>query len=295
MERIVLIILLINTIVSILFAVKMKSEGQKAWIACFFLVFPVMGFLVYLIPLLIFRIWGIGSYDRETLVKRLDVKQESIMPAVEKELNIIPVEDAMAVSSNSEKRNLLLEQLKKDISENYKTVLVAGSDSDSESAHYVAAARMEVYRRKQSQLSVIRKEWENDKDNHEKLLCYLKELADYIESELLADKEADIYKSEYCRIVEDCQGKEGLLSEREYSHYLSYLIGLKQHGKAEQFWEQIPEASKNESAYVAMMKMYHGNGDKDMFYKCLDELSKSEIKLSSDGLKMLRYWQERRV
>ena len=192
MRDIVLGIILINTIISVSFAVRMISKGQKAWLALFFMVFPVMGIVIYLIPLLIFRIRGKSSYDRETLIKRLEVKKENVMPVVEKELNVIPVEDAMAVSSNVEKRALLLGQLKKDISRNYKTILVAGNDSDSESAHYVAAAKMEVYRRKQIQLATYKKEWENNTDSDEKAKCYLKELAEYIESDLLAEKEAKV-------------------------------------------------------------------------------------------------------
>lgn len=296
MGHIVLGIVIINTIASIIFAVKMSSKGQKVWLALFFVMFPVMGFLIYLIPLWILRIRGIGSYDRETLVKRLEVKQEDVMPVVQKELNVIPVEDAMSVSSNAEKRTLLLEQLKKDISGNYKTVLAAGSDSDSESAHYVAAAKMEVYRRKQAQLSACKKEWENDLESNEKLLCYLKELAEYIDSELLAEKEAGIYKKEYSRIVDTLLKEDkNILTAQECSCCLVYLTDLKQYEKAEQLWEEIPDACKNERSYITMMKMYYGNGNKDMFYKYLDELSMSNIKLSSDGLKMLRYWKERRV
>ena len=137
-----------------------------------------------------------GYYDRENLVKRLEIEQERVMPAVEKELNVIPIEDAMVISSNVEKRALLLEQLKKDINANYKVILPAGSDSDSESAHYVAAARMEVYRRKQVILAAKKKEWEKERDNPDKLKAYLNEIEDALDSNRLADKEEDIYRTE---------------------------------------------------------------------------------------------------
>lgn len=295
MGNLVFIIIIINTILSVLFAIKMMPEGQKAWLALFFFVFPVLGALIYLIPLFLFKIHGRSGYDRETLIKRLEVKQENVMPVVERELNVIPIEDAMAVSSNFEKRALLLEQLKKDISGNYKSVLAAGGDSDSESAHYVAAARMEVYRRKQSQLSASKKEWEKDTTNHEKLINYFKVLEEYIESELLAEKEVEIYKKEYCNLVDRCLSMDGcIITDQQYSRCLSYFVDQKQYGKAEQLWRKIPDTCKNESTYFTMLKMYYDQGNKESFYDYLDELSSSKITLSSDGLKMLRYWKERR-
>ena len=99
---------------------------------------PVLGEIIYFLPQLLLCIAKSGNYDRESLVKRLEVEQEHVMPELKKELNVIPISDAMAVSSNVEKRTLLLDQLKKNIFTNYKTILIAGTDSDSESVHYVA-------------------------------------------------------------------------------------------------------------------------------------------------------------
>lgn len=56
MEKIVLWIILINTLASVLFAVRNVSEGQKVWLTLFFLVFPVLGFLMYKIPMWLFQI-----------------------------------------------------------------------------------------------------------------------------------------------------------------------------------------------------------------------------------------------
>ena len=295
MERIIVSILIINTIASLIYAISAISKGQKTMIALFFCGLPLLGFCIYFIPQWILRIWGMGSYYRDTLVKRLEIEQERIMPAVEKELNVIPVEDAMAVSSNLEKRTLLLDQLKKDINTNYKVILPAGSDSDSESAHYVAAAKMEVYRRKQAKLVASKAEWKSEPDNQEKLSNYLTELQSYIDSNLLADKEADVYKKEYCNTMEHMmERKNNIFTAGEYSCYLTYLVDLKQYPKAEECWEKIGPDDKNEKAYQIMLQMYYDLKNEKMFYKHLEDLKKSKISLSASGLKLVRYWMERR-
>lgn len=295
MEKVIIGVWIINFIASIIFAIVSVPNRQKSGLAAFFAVFPVMGFIIYFLPQWLLNIRKKYSYDRESLVKRFAIERAEAMPVVGKELNVIPIKDAMAVSSNKEKRELLLEQLKKDIHTNYKVVLPAGSDSDSESAHYVAAAKMEVYRKKHGELSKAKKELEKQPESTEILRKYLKELQQYIASELLAEKEAEVYKAEYCQRMEQAENMEdnGMTAE-EYSCYLIYLVELKRYKEAERFWRKHKQDEKNEASYWKMLQMYYEMGEKQKFYQCLDSLEESPIKLSPEGLKLLRYWTERR-
>ena len=162
------------------------------------------------------------------------------MPELKKELNVIPISDAMAVSSNVEKRTLLLDQLKKNIFTNYKTILIAGTDSDSESVHYVAAAKMEVYRRRQNLVSVAKRAWEMNVDDPEKRKDYLQQMDAHIASGLLAEKEAAIYKKEYCEQIFEIQRQGKMtLSNEAYSSCLGYLVDLGQYEKAVSYIENI--------------------------------------------------------
>ncbi|MCI5826887.1 MAG: hypothetical protein MR020_01470 [Lachnospiraceae bacterium] len=295
MESIIPIITLVNFIISIIIAVVMHIKKRKAWIFLFFIMLPVLGEIIYFLPQLLLCIAKSGNYDRESLVKRLEVEQEHVMPELKKELNVIPISDAMAVSSNVEKRTLLLDQLKKNIFTNYKTILIAGTDSDSESVHYVAAAKMEVYRRRQNLVSVAKRAWEMNVDDPEKRKDYLQQMEAHIASGLLAEKEAAIYKKEYCEQIFEIQRQGKMtLSNEAYSSCLGYLVDLGQYEKAETFWKTIPPVNKTEKMYDTMLKMYFRRVDRTMFYQCLDELCASQISLSAEGLNMLRYWQERR-
>lgn len=293
MEEIMLGIAVVNFAASIIFLISAVSKKQKIGLTIYFMVFPVMGFVIYYLPQWILNIRKQFSYDRESLVKRFDIEQVQSVPVVEKELNIVPIADAMAVSSNAEKRLLLLEQLKKDIHTNYKVVLPAGKDSDSESAHYVAAAKMEVYRGKQEKIGKMRKQMEKEPENAEYLREYLKELTDYIESDLLTEREAELYKADYCNRLEHAKRKTKVTGD-EYNCYVMYLVDLKRYKEAEAFWKKFNQCEGNEMAYRKMLQMYYDVGDKQKFYTCLDGLRRSAIKLSPEGLKILRYWTERR-
>lgn len=294
MDKILIGIWIINLVCSLVFTVVSAKKGQKLFLGAFFAVFPVMGFAIYFLPQSILKIQKNYAYDRESLVKRYDIEQEEAVPFIDRELNVVPIEDAMAVSSNEEKRALLLEQLKKDIHENYRVVLPAGGDSDSETAHYVAAAKMEAYRKKHMDLTKIQHKMESEPGNTEIFQEYMEKLEEYIESDLLAEKEAEIYKAEYCEKVSQAEKMAvHKITAREYGYYITYLIDLKRYEEVEKFWNRQKDSDKNEAAYVKMLQMYYDLGKKKKFYQCLEALESSKIELSPSGLKMLRYWRER--
>lgn len=57
----------------------------------------------------------------------------------EKEKNMVPLEEAMAVAEKSESRVLVLDIVRRDISQSLSTILLALNSSDSEVAHYAAS------------------------------------------------------------------------------------------------------------------------------------------------------------
>lgn len=296
MDTLILIILFINLISAILFfGWQFAHRQKKAWMALFFIVLPVLGYIIYYLPVWIAGITGSGRYDRESLIRRLEIEKGVERPQMAKELNIISVEDAMAASTNLEKRLLLQEQLKKDIYKNYKVVLPAAQDEDSESAHYVAAAKMEAYRymneRMKKQVDRFA-EYPEDQD----IFCdMLKTLNEYIRSELLADKEAGIYKERYCQVLETANEELKVqIDAPEWACYLSYLGDSGNYTQAEETYRQLKERQKDENVYFEMLNIYYFRREKERFYQCLDELKASSVSLTAEGLKALRYWEERR-
>ena len=164
-DVILLSVLGLNALLSLVYSLTAIRSHQRAWLGLLFLSLPVLGFCMYFGARAVMEFLPSHPYDRENLVKRYEIHRMEKAPEVERELDVIPVEDAMAVGSLREKRGLLLDQLKKDMQSNYKYILPASADSDSESAHYVAAGRMEVYRIKQLQLQKLKAEIREDPCN----------------------------------------------------------------------------------------------------------------------------------
>lgn len=292
MDKLIVILLLINLMISILWFILKLKKKQIEWMALFFICLPGLGYLIYYIPRILEKIIYEYKYDRESLVKRFDFERSQERPSLEGELNVVPIEDAMVISNNTEKRTLLLNQLKKDMFNNYRSLLPAENDEDSESAHYIAAAKMEVYRMHQQRWNEVLGKYEEDCNSIDVFHQVIEILEEIIESDVLSLKEKKLYKKKYCEILEiQMESNEDDIKTKEYKAYLNYLIEDKSYEKAEKFWIDNHEAAKCEESYMMILKMYFQCNDKEKFYRCINELEEDkEVRLSADGLEKLRYW-----
>lgn len=286
------LILSINLILALAFAVVHRKDGQMKYISLFFILLPLLGVVLFYGAMGMWKLMEKHSYDRETLIKRLAIQRQEDFPETETELNITALEDIMAYGNNYEKRLLILNQLKKDIHTNYKEVLAAEEDKDSESAHYVASAKMEVYRN----LRDIEKKsflaYQEKPKSRERFVYLLKSMAELINSKLLSCSEADIYKRKYCDCIRKVSKEMILQLEEEHVEcYLSYLVDLKEDNQLLSVWKEIPKDKRNENNYIKMLEYYYQHNDKNSFYEVLDELCSSNIVLSPEGIHIVRFWR----
>ncbi len=288
----VLAVLGINLICAVLYAVVKAVRKEGAGVALFFLFLPVLGFIIYFLPRLVQKLLGKESYDRDSLVQRFHIDRMAEHPDVREELGVVPVEDAMTVSGSTEKRALLLRQLKKDSRENYKVLLAAENDEDSESVHYVAAAKMEAYRLQQQNWIACSQAHEDDPGDPEKFHRACAALEAMIGGSVLSPMEQRMYQKKYCSMVSERE--DGETNPEEYETYLAYLVELEEYEAAERFWAQHRDQVKSEAAYLKMMELFHQKGDWAGLRACVVQLqADQEVRLSARGLEQLRYWRGR--
>lgn len=290
MNKVIGAILLLNLILAVIYGIVKLSKKQSCSMVILFITVPVLGFVLYFVPGWISKAIHGYDYDRETLVRRTDIERSAMEPMMQEELDVVPVEDAMAVSENKRKRALLLSQLKKDYANSCKLLLSAENDSDSESAHYIAAAKMESY-------SVLQKKWseqlklyeENPTDQN--WIAMIRTLADMIDSDLLSAQEQKIYKKKYVQRFEEYLQEGQDWDAYTASVYLRYLGDLEKYEDAVRFWNQHKEHLRCEEAYMAILVILFNSKNTKLFRECIQEIkADKDTKLSSEGLSQLRYW-----
>ncbi len=288
--------LAVNFTLAVLYAVIKRVRRETAGMAVYFVFLPGLGFLIYFLPRLLQAFLEKMGVDQEAiLIRAFEVELQPEHPDVREALNVVPVEDAMAVGANTEKRALLLKQLKKDLKENYKILLAAEQDEDSESAHYAAVAKKEIYRLHQTRWMECRRDYAEDPDNPEKYHAACATLTEMLKSGILSSREQSAYRKRLCDLV---QGQidvgENEVSSEEYEEYLESLVELGRNKDAELLWQKYADQMRSEAAYQDMLKMFYQAGERRKFEDFLDDLRKNkQIRLSPKGLEQLRYWTGR--
>ena len=285
-----------NAALAVLYAVIRQPRRESAGMAIYFIFLPVLGFLIYFLPDLLQMFLERMGVDREAiLIHAFEVDLQPEHPDVREALNVVPVEDAMAVSGNAEKRALLLGQLKKDLTENYRVLLAAERDRDSESTHYAAVAKMEIYRLHQTRWLECRRDYAQDPGDPEKYHTACEVLTEMLESGILSSREQSAYQKRLCDLVQGwIVAAEDEVSPREYEEYLGSLVELGRGEDAERLWREHADRMRSEDAYQSMLKLFYRMGERQKFEDLLNDLCKSrQIRLSPKGLERLRYWRSR--
>ena len=292
-----------NAALTVLYAAVRRLRREECGVVFFFLFLPGLGFVLYYLPGLLRVFFEKVGIDREAvLIRAFEVELQPDHPDVREALNLAPVEDAMAVSGNMEKRALLLRQLKKDLRENYRVLLAAEQDEDPESAHYAVVAKREIYRIQQTRWLECRRDLEQDPNDPERYHTACTVLGEMLESGILSGREQNAYYKRLCDLVqrqlkagESTEASEDVVSPKEYEAYLNALVELGRYAQAESLWQKYKNRMQNsETAWQTMMKMFYRTGERQKFEALLDELRQNrQLRLSPKGLEQLRYWTNR--
>lgn len=285
-----------NALFTALYVGVRIKHHEKFEEALFFLFLPGLGFVIYLVSMIAERCQRHSEYDTESvLIRARHLEQLPEHPDVRDELNVMAVTDAVAASGKAEKRALLLKQLKRDLKESYKILMLAEQDDDSESVHYVAAAKMEIRRINQQRWVECRREYEKEPENTDNYHAVCAALENMIGSGAISESEADTCRKRLCDIVQrQLNADESEVSLREYEEYLGSLTELGRYEDAERLWHEKADKIRTENTYMKMLKMFCCAKEWQKFEECLEDLrGDSRIYLSVKGMEHLRYWTNR--
>ncbi|WP_141228383.1 tetratricopeptide repeat protein [Anaeromicrobium sediminis] len=210
-----------------------------------------------------------------------------------KKINTISMEDALIYNTNKEKRQLLLDVLKGDYSQNISILKSALNDEDSETSHYAASALMRIKGELDKDLQLKEVQYEKNKDSIETIKEYIEIVKKYMESGLLDQFTHYKYRSIYLNLLKLILSKEQ--SPLYYEEKIHYEIKVGNYEEAREYCESyLNEFGLEEGPYLSYIKLYYNLGDYKKLYESINSLRNSSIRLSPKGLKILRFWMERK-
>lgn len=307
-EREFLFLLLINLVIVILYLLWMlllkiiwKREWMKSvWLkAGVMLLCPVVGvaFLVfgYICNRLIFFV----KVDLEDVI----FSQERIKPHMpaeeESESNMVPVEEAVAITDKDNLRNMMMNVVRGNVKSSLSAISLALSSDDSETSHYAAAALQGILSnfrgsvQKNYQEIMNKKNEETQEERLERLALAEKTIdtmTEFMGQRLLAESELKEYADVLDEICELLVNEDAARMTAERFRAVSmYLLEAESYEKCRKWclrvYTQYPETLE---AYACQLKLYFMTGEKDKFFRALNELKHAEIDIDNETLEMIR-------
>lgn len=284
-------LLAVNFIASVIFLLK-NREGKagSALMFVLFLAVPIFGILMYYIPIWMFRaLHGRNVYNIEDLIYAGENESYVERPDVEKEMNVVPVKEALVVNDSIEKRKFILDIIKTDMGRNYKTILPALQDNDSETSHYAAAMAMEIQRRQHKAISGLEEKLAQGEPVEEELLEAYRTYAD---NKVLTGKDMADIKERYIHLIKSA-GAEKTFGKEYYITLVDYLAEKGRFEEGIAILRAGIEEKPDERFYDKLLELYYLMGRKDKFTDTIKEIRNSDTILSPERLERLRFWIRR--
>ena len=298
-EGLFIVILILNTLISIAYLliqlVKKREKNKSCWFKAFVMFLcPVTGpcffFLAYIFYLTFFH----KEVDLEDVIFSKERVRTFLHAEEDRERNMVPLEEAIEITDTDNLRLLMMNVVRGDIRKSLASIALALNSEDTEVAHYAASVLQDALNdfriNVQKQQNLIHEENEHQ-------LIYAGMTIDYInqvlEQHVFSDLEQRNYvgvMDEICDIVYE---KEPLrLTSAQYEAISLRLLEIEEYERCRQWCERAKEQYPNTLAtYTFQLKLYFNSGQKEKFFEVIEDLKHSAVVVDSETLELIRVFR----
>jgi hypothetical protein len=223
---------------------------------------------------------------------KIDFKEAKKTVNREKELNILPIKEALIINDHSTRRKVLIDILKIDAYKYIDSLKVAVLNDDTETSHYAVTAISEEKRKLVNILQKLAVDYEHNRDNEEFITTYADIINSYKNSGFLDDRTRLFYENLYNQLLQSLISKFDP-SEKIFEAKITSDLILQTYDLAEMnaklFIERYPAC---ETAYLKLLEVFYTTKSFTSLNQTLSKLKKAPITLSNEALKIVRYWSE---
>ena len=301
-----IIFLIVNLIVSLLYLLfgmifNRTSRKKVAMRSLIMLYAPGIGPLLFFISYLFYRLLFYRKVDLSDVVFSKEKSKELVRINEEKERDFVPVEEAIEVADKGELRELVLNMAQGDYSESLSAINMALNAEDTETSHYAASILQDaindfrmLVRKENARINDIDEE---DESKREQLIFDIKKLFVYmnkvLEQRILSKLEQNGYTDILDKLLEKYYRLAGAsITSEMYEAMALRLIETEKYDRARSWCERALWRYPNTLAsYTTPIKLYFSCGDRENFFKTMQELKESNIVIDRETLELIRAFQ----
>jgi len=210
----------------------------------------------------------------------------------EKELNVIPIEEALLVSEHQVRRKVMIDVLKQDSTHYLEILQTAVSNEDTETSHYAVSAIMEVKRKLLLAIQELSVQYETNKNDEYLVQTYAEVLKGFLRSGFLDDRTFMKYQYTYLellgQLIDLSEHTEWAYKEKVDTELALGLYAVAE-GTSNRFIERFP---LSEDAYLCLLGVHFATRSSSKLHHTLERLKQSPVKLSNRALTLVRFWSE---
>ena len=290
------ILILVNIFVVLLYVVwnlvRKKEKGFSiAMKAGLMFALPLAGSLFIFLGYVCYRIFFFQSVDLEDVIFSKDRVEEIHYTDEERDKNIVSLEEALAITDKDNLRNLMMNIVRQDFRESLASISLALNSEDSETSHYAASVLQEVLNdfraNVQKRYSQILKEENNQIAD---ILEFIEYMNAVLKQKVLTGIEQRSMTDLLDQVCEVLYQKEKVKMTTHHFEIISLrLLEIENYEKCEKWCERAVQQYPEELAtYTCQLKLYFSNGNRDRFFRVLENLCHSNVIIDGDTLEMIR-------
>ena len=302
---IVLLLIFLNTLVSVAYLLltfyrdkrSKKKDGYhdrvKTWILFFVMLLcvvvgPLFVGLSFALRYTVFN----NPVDLDDVVFGKD-RAETRHPAdTERERNMAPMEEALAVSDKQSLRTLMMNVLKGDVNGYLSSISKALNSSDSETAHYAATVLRDELNNFRANVQTMLNQMEEEQADDmipdgRQLLAYMNE---FLMQNVFTEMEQKSYVETMEKVATKLYDYEPSSMQSVHFEYLCLrLLDVDAMDACELWCKRGMELYPNElTSYTCMLHYLFKKNDRDAFMQTLEDLKKSNIIIDNETLELIR-------
>lgn len=303
-EQIFIAVLILNTVIALEYLIwavffRNSPEQEKGGLVqplirtIVMLLCPLVGPFFFLVGQLFYHCLFYQDVDLEDVIFSRDRVEVNMKADEERGRNIVPLEEAIAVSDKNSLRTLMLNVIRGDIQKSLAAIALALNSEDSETSHYAASVLRDELNDFRATAQKIYLELEKDIGADEKAECAAM-LIEYMNSVLkqkvfgVMEQESFVHMLERTgEILYTCKRED--MKAAHFEDICLRLLEIKDYERCE-IWCQRGKAEypRALSSYTCLLKLYFTMQRKKEFFETMDELKSSNIVIDNETLELIR-------
>ena len=294
--RLFIILLVLNLLVVVVYLIwnhlRRKEKSLSTWMkAGMMLLCPVVGPTFVFVAFWTSRLFMLMSMDLSDVVFSKERVETFIRPDEETEKNMVSLEEALEVTDKKSLRSFILNVIRGDYKNSLSSIALALNSEDTETAHYAASILQDVLSDfrvgVQEKYRTLDEDEEHIAENCVNLLEYMYPV---VEQKVLTDLEQRSMAERMDEVLQKAwTADRQKISSSVYEKVCQRLLETEDYENCRKWCarvrEQYPDAL---SSYTCQLKLFFSCGDRENFFRIMQELKESDITIDNETLELIR-------